>query len=52
MGNRLRNRLREKKSEYVGSKKWKADIRRDALEAARKHEANRKAGRSIFDEYL
>ncbi|EGF11870.1 hypothetical protein HMPREF9123_0507 [Neisseria bacilliformis ATCC BAA-1200] len=51
-GKQVAKQAKGKKSEYVGSKKWKADIRRDALEAARKHEANRKAGRSIFDEYL
>jgi hypothetical protein len=38
--------------EYKMSKAQEARIRRKALESARKHEANRKAGRSIFDEYL
>ena len=36
----------------VGSEEWKANVRRDALETTRKREADRKAGRSVFDEYL
>ena len=36
----------------VGSKEWKANVRRYARETARKREADRKAGRSVFDEYL
>lgn len=36
----------------VGSKEWKANVRRDALKAAQETKAKRKAGISAFDEYL
>ena len=36
----------------VGSEEWKANVRRYARETAKKREADRKAGRSVFDEYL
>lgn len=36
----------------VGSKEWKANVERYARQTTKKREADRKAGRSVFDEYL
>ena len=36
----------------VGSKEWEANVERYARQTAKKREADRKAGRSVFDEYL
>lgn len=36
----------------VGSKEWEASVERYALESERKTKAKRKAGISVFDEYL
>ena len=40
------------KQPAVGSKEWEANVERDVRETTKKREADRKAGRSVFDEYL
>lgn len=42
----------KKQSEYRMSKKREAKIERYVHQTAKKREADRKAGRSVFDEYL
>ncbi|WP_232304375.1 MULTISPECIES: hypothetical protein [unclassified Neisseria] len=41
-----------KRKPAVGSKEWEANVERAARQTAKKREADRKAGRSVFDEYL
>ena len=43
---------KKQSEEYFGSKKWEADARRSFRNEMKKREAERKAGRSVFDEYM
>lgn len=49
---RVTKQAKAKGKPAVGSKEWKASVERYARETTRKREADRKAGRSVFDEYL